>query len=113
MLPSPHLSELEGLSEGVAGRKRIIRTYRASTPNGTPQSFAGSVESVESDGRAGRVFVPTVGRSLHFLPREFGWPELRRGDALGEFYIAFNLRGISADSPRHDADANGHGLPDA
>ena len=95
--------ELEGLSEGVTGRKRIIRTYRASLPNGTPQSFSGTVQSVESDGRVGRVFVPTIGRSLHFFPREFGWPGLRKGDALGEFYVAFNLRGISADSTRHHA----------
>ena len=105
--------ELDGLSEGATGRKRIIRTYRASTPNGTPQSFTGTVESVDGDGRAGRVFVPTVGRSLHFFPREFGWPGLRRGDTLGEFYVAFNLRGISADSPRRDAVANSRALPDA
>ena len=105
--------ELEGLSEGVTGRKRIIRTYRASAPNGKPQSFTGTVQSVESDGRAGRVFVPTVGRSLHFFPREFGWPGLKRGDALGEFYVAFNLRGISADSPRRNAGENSRGFPDA
>lgn len=95
--------ELEGLSEGVAGRKRIIRTYRASIADGTTQSFTGTVESVDSDGRSGRVFVPTIGRTLRFFPRDFGWPELRRGDTLGEFFIAFNLRGISADSPRRDA----------
>ena len=106
-------NELEGLSEGVTGRKRIIRTYRASAPNGKPQSFTGTVQSVESNGRAGRVFVPTVGRSLHFSPRDFGWPELKKGDALGEFYVAFNLRGISADSPRHKAVENSRGLPDA
>ena len=105
--------ELEGLSEGVTGRKRIIRTYRASAPNGKPQSFTGTVQSVESDGRVGRVFVPTVGRSLHFFPRDFGWPELKRGDALGEFYVAFNLRGISADSPRRKAVENSRGSPDA
>ena len=105
--------ELEGLSEGVAGRKRIIRTYRASTSNGTPQSFTGTVESVESDGRTGRVFVPTIGRSLTFFPRDFGWPDLRRGDSLGEFYVAFNLRGISADSPRRDASAYDRASPDA
>jgi len=103
--------ELEGLSEGVSGRKRIIRTYRASTPKGTPQSFTGTIESVDSDGRSGRVFVPIIGRTLRFFPRDFGWPNLRRGDTLGEFFIAFNLRGISADSPRHDAIARGRASP--
>ena len=93
--------ELEGISEGVTGRKRIIRTYRASTPSGTPRSFTGSVASIESDGRGGRVFVPTIGKYLRFFPRDFGWPELRMRDAIADFYIAFNLRGIAADSPRH------------
>ena len=96
-------AELEGLSEGVTGRKRIIRTYRASTPSGAPQPFTGTVESVDGDGRFGRVFVPTIGRSLRFFPRDFGWPEVRKGDTLGEFYVAFNLAGISADSARRDA----------
>ncbi len=94
-------AELEGLSEGVTGRKRIIRTYRASASNGTPRSFTGTVASIEADGRVGRGFVPIIGKYLRFYPRDFGWPELRPGDDLGEFYIAFNLLGISIDPPRH------------
>ena len=41
------------------------------------------------------------GHTCGFYPRDFGWPELRPGDDLGEFFIAFNLLGISIDSPRH------------
>lgn len=93
--------ELERVSESTFGRKRIVRTYRASNPDGSPRRFNGTVSSISEDGRDGYVFVPELSRRLRFFPLDFGWPELRTGQDIGDFLVAFNLRGISADSARH------------
>lgn len=93
--------DMEERSEEATGRKRLNWTYRASDPKGKPLIFTGTVKSIQSDGRRGRLFVPSIGRQLPFFPREFGWPALGPGDDIGEFNIAFNFRGAAVDSPRH------------
>lgn len=86
-------------SEGVRGRRRIVRAYLASTPEGRPQLFHGTVSRLSNDLRRGEVYVEELRRGVTFLPREFRTRELARGVNLGDFHIAFNFLGIVADPP--------------
>ena len=89
--------EIENESYTVSSRRRILRSFLASEPNGTPRIFRGTVRSVDPDGRRGQVFVEELRQRITFLPADFGRPEIRSGDSLGEFHIAFNFIGPIAD----------------
>jgi hypothetical protein len=89
--------ELERESELVRGPRRIIRSYLASTREGVPQKFRGQVKRVSADTNRGEVYVETLRTSIPFLPLEFGRPDIKTGEDLGEFQIAFNFRGPIAD----------------
>lgn len=86
--------------ESAGMSRRIIATYLASNPDGTPGKFTGQVRSVTPDGRHGRVWVDQLGIEMHFIPYRFSVERLDRGDALPEFHIAFNMRGPYADPVR-------------
>ncbi len=91
--------QVERDSDRVRGRKRIVRSYLASTVQGRPQKFHGTVSWVVDDGTKGGVYVEELRRIIRFLPRDFGRPEIAKGDTLGEFHIAFNFLGPVADPP--------------
>ena len=84
----------------MRGARRIVRTYIASTPDGSPQMFHGSVRSVNPQNRKGEIHVDELGRRIPFFPSEFGRLDLRPGDSIGEFNIGFNFLGPVANLPR-------------
>ena len=89
--------EVENESFMVSSRRRILRSFLASEPSGRPSKFHGTVRSAQVGGRRGQVFVEELRQNVTFLPVDFGRPEVRRGDSLGEFHIAFNFIGPIAD----------------
>jgi hypothetical protein len=89
--------EIERISDRIRGRKRVIRSYVASTPEGLPRKFHGSVAWVSAEGRRGEVYVEELRRKILFFPRDFARPEIGAGDTLGEFHVAFNFLGLIAD----------------
>ena len=93
--------EVERISDRIRGRRRIVRSYLASTPAGAPAKFHGSVIWVSAESRNGQVYVEEMRRKIVFLPRDFGRPEIAPGDSLGEFHIGFNFLGPVADPPSH------------
>jgi hypothetical protein len=88
--------EVERDSDRVRGRRRIVRSYLASTASGQPAKFNGQVSWATNEGTKGEVFVEGV-RNVAFIPRDFGMPNARRGEAMPEFHIAFNFLGPIAD----------------
>lgn len=90
--------ELDKSTPGVA--RRIIATYVASTPEGTPARFVGQVRSVTADGRRGKVWVDQLGIELTFIPHRFSMEPFERNQPLPEFRVAFNMRGPYADPLR-------------
>jgi hypothetical protein len=91
--------EVERESDRVRGRRRIIRSYLASTAAGEPMKFHGTVAWVTDNQRRGGVYAEELRRVIHFLPIDFGRPDIARGDNLGEFHVAFNFLGPVADPP--------------
>lgn len=90
--------EVDRESETMWGKQRIIRSYIASQKSGQPQVFHGTAAWVTPDGARAEVYVEEIMRRVPFFPREFGQPNIRKGETLGEFHIAFNFLGPVADS---------------
>lgn len=91
--------QLERESDYITGRRRIIRSYLAGTENGQPKKYTGEVAWVSDDVSKGEVYVNELQRRIRFLPRDFGKPDIRKYDSLGEFHLAFNFLGPIADPP--------------
>jgi hypothetical protein len=89
--------ELDRESERTMGRRRIVRSYLAGTPEGKPMKFHGIVSWVANDGNRGAVHVEELRRQIGFRPRDFGAPQIEQRATLGEFHIAFNFLGPIAD----------------
>lgn len=89
--------EVEEESYKVPSRRRILRSFLASNSDGNPRAFHGIVQRVEPGGRRAQVFVDELRQSITFVPADFGRPDIRQGDSLGEFHIAFNFIGPIAD----------------
>ena len=89
--------ELDKESERSMGRRRIVRSYVASTPQGLPRKFHGTVAWAASDSNRGAVHVEELRRPIDFRPRDFGKAEIEPRSSLGEFHIAFNFVGPIAD----------------
>lgn len=89
--------EVERESDQILGPRRVIRSYLASLSSGQPQRFHGTVSWVSTERNRGEVYVDDLRRKVLFLPRDFGRPDISRGDSLGEFHIAFNFLGPLAD----------------
>lgn len=89
--------ELERESDYVTGRRRIIRSYLASTIDGKPRKFNGTVAWVSEDGRKGEIYVEELRRKIRFLPRDFNRPDIKKHESLNDFHLAFNFIGPLAD----------------
>jgi len=89
--------DLERESEYVTGRRRIIRSYLASTTEGKPRKFNGTVAWVSEDGRKGAIYVEEIRRNIRFLSRDFNRPDIKKHDSVNEFHLAFNFLGPIAD----------------
>jgi hypothetical protein len=89
--------DLERESDAVWGKRRIIRSYTASSESGRPLPYHGDVQWLSPDGLRGEVYVTELMRSVKFIGKEFPKQDLRKGSSLGEFHIAFNFLGPIAD----------------
>ena len=90
--------ELEQVTDYVLGRRRIIRSYLASTPSGEPAVFHGTVAWIDNEQRRGQAYVEELRCRIPMFPIEFArGRELRQGDPIGRFHIAFNFIGPMAD----------------
>ena len=88
--------EVESRSDALRGRRRIQRFFLATESPSVPKLFHGNVRWVDQYGRRGEVFVDELRRAVPFFPTDFARPEIRPRDSLGEFHIAFNFIGPSA-----------------
>ena len=96
--------EVETESFLLRNRRRIIRFFVAGFSDRTPRLYHGTVRAVDADQRRGEVFVDELGRRITFLSSDFNRPNVRPGESLGEFHIAFNFLGPIADpASRYDA----------
>jgi len=93
--------ELEREPEAFQGRRRIVRSYLASKPDGSPRVFSGTVSWLSFDGGKGEIYVDELRRGVTFFPRDFNRPDIQRNDALASFHIAFNFLGPIADPVWH------------
>ncbi|RSZ58073.1 hypothetical protein HF313_23065 [Massilia atriviolacea] len=98
--------ELQRISDRVTGRRRIMKTYLASSSDGVPLTFNGTVAYVADDGSKGEVFVEKLRKKISFFPKEFGREEIRRDEQLSDFHIAFNYIAPTADHIRHYKSGN-------
>lgn len=84
------------------GRRRIVKSYLVSTPEGNPKKFTGEVKfnvSLDKNQKSGEVYISEIRRSIPFLLSEFGKREFQAGEKIDNFYIGFNFRGPIA-TPR-------------
>jgi len=89
--------EVERASYAIRSRRRLVRAYIASNPDGVPRVYHGTIHSLTADERKGEVFVEEIRRPVQFLAHEFNLAHPVRGMSLGEFHIAFNYLGPIAE----------------
>jgi hypothetical protein len=89
--------ELERESDQILGRRRIIRSFLASTSKGQPRVFRGTVTWVDNERNRGDVYVEELRRNVRFIPRDFSRPDIQKGDVIDRFHLAFNFIGPIAD----------------
>lgn len=89
--------DLERESDYVTGRRRIIRSYLASTIDGKPRKFDGTVTWKSEDGRKGEIYVEEIRRKIPFFLHDFNRPDIKKHDSLNDFHLAFNFIGPIAD----------------
>lgn len=89
--------EVERASYAIRSRRRLIRAYVASNPDGSPRVFHGTIQWLSSDGRKGEVYVEELRRAVPIQTREFNLGDAERGRSLGDFHIAFNYLGPIAE----------------
>jgi hypothetical protein len=68
----------------------------ASTIDGKPRKFNGTVTWKSEDGRKGEIYVEEIRRKIPFFPRDFN-PNIKKHDSLNDFHLAFNFIGPIAD----------------
>ena len=81
----------------VRGRRRIIRSYLASSPDGTARKYSGTVDCVDTRQNRGEIYVPEIRRRIPFIPSDFRRLDITKGSGVNDFHIAFNFRGFVAD----------------
>jgi hypothetical protein len=89
--------DVERDSDLVRGKRRIVRSYLASTASARPTKFHGTVAWIHDSLSKGEVYVEELRRKIQFIPKDFGRTDFARGDSLGDFHIAFNFLGPLAD----------------
>lgn len=85
----------------MRGRRRILRSYLASTSDGEPRKFSGTVDSIKTGENRGEIYVPEIRQRISFIPSDFRRPDISKGSALNDFHIAFNFIGFIADPVRY------------
>lgn len=78
------------------GRKRIIKSYLASSDDGTPKVFSGEVKysvSLKRREKSGEIFVSELKTNIPFILNDFNKLSFQSGEVISNFYIGFNFRG--------------------
>lgn len=78
------------------GRRRIIKSYLASTSDGKAKLFSGEVKRTVSflrNDKSGDIYVSELRESIPFSLGEFNKSEFQEGERIDKFYIGFNFRG--------------------
>jgi hypothetical protein len=101
--------EVERASYAIRSRRRLVRAYMSSNPDGTPRIYHGTIQTLAPDERKGEVFVEEIRRPVQFLAYEFELAHPVRGLSLGEFHIAFNYLGPIAEPLHFYRSAHRHG----
>jgi len=85
-------------AEQIFARNRVFRRYLFSdvSGNGKPRRFSGTVTNVREN-KEGLISVPGFSKGITFFVRDAARPDLRQGDDLNDFCIAFNMLGPIAD----------------
>lgn len=83
-------------AEQIFVRDRVVRRYLFSDSSGTPRRFSGTVTHIREN-RDGLVAIPAFPKGVTFFARESGKSELRKGDDLSGFCVAFNMLGPIVD----------------
>lgn len=81
------------------GRKRIIKSYLASTPDGNPKIYRGEIRrsvSYFKNDKLGELYVSELKEYVPFNLGEFGKSEYQEGEVIDKFQIGFNFRGFIA-----------------
>lgn len=112
-----HFSELERDAEHTLfGRRRIVRSYIAGSPDGHPEKYEGNITFVHPSRIKGEVYVPRIRRAVPFFVRDFRLREPQVAQPLGQFHIAFNFLGPIADPEAfyryHGAESTNASSPD-
>lgn len=89
--------DLRRESDYLTGRRRIIRSYLASTEDGKPMKFSGTVEWVSEESSRGDLYIDKLRRKISFLPRDFNRLDIKEHETINEFHLAFNFIGPIAD----------------
>lgn len=84
-------------SDYLIGRRRIIRSYLASTEDGHPMRFSGTVDFVHENGSKGDLYIENLRHKISFLPRDFNRLDIKKHETINEFHLAFNFIGPIAD----------------
>jgi hypothetical protein len=93
-----HFRELEHDINAIPGARRIIRSFLASTSEGQPVVYKGSVAWVDDMRNRGAIYVEDLRCNITMLPVEFSHGRLlRQGDPITRFHIAFNFIGPIAE----------------
>ncbi len=82
---------------GLHGRWRIINSFIASNPDGTPKKYHGDIAEILENGRRGIVYVDELRKEIKFITANFGRMDFVKRDALPEFHISFNFLGPIAE----------------
>ncbi|ROH87517.1 hypothetical protein EGI15_21085 [Chryseobacterium cucumeris] len=78
------------------GKRRIVKSYLVSTPEGKPKLFNGEVKrtvSFQKNDRTGDIYISELRQSIPFNLNEFNKSEYQEGESIDKFYIGFNFRG--------------------
>jgi hypothetical protein len=78
------------------GRRRIVKSYLASTEEGFPSVYTGEVRysvSFKRKEKSGELYVPELKNSIPFILNDFNRQSFQQGEVISSFYIGFNFRG--------------------
>lgn len=86
------------------GRRRVVKSYFASTSDGKPRVFSGEVKrsvSYLKNDKGGDLYVSELKEYIPFILSEFGKSEYQAGETIDKFYVGFNFRGSIAVSIKY------------
>jgi hypothetical protein len=89
--------EVERHSAAVRTRRRVIRSYVASAPDGSARTYHGTIAWLDMDGRKGDLRVEELRTAIVFFTHDFRLDDPRVSLDVGAFHIAFNFLGPIAD----------------